>query len=362
MIKMNRNQMTFVLVILLAFIATGSLACARNRRNEGSSKKNSSVFVESEFAPLKKVIVSQSEFTDQILPISQVYTPLDEIEDYGGEVIGENVLFHADRETMQKMEAERQTLVSILKKYGVEVLMPRKLTEKERTLATDPNGPSHGKGLINEFVRDPFIVIGENVIEANFRKEYRRYEALTARDLFPEDCRYVSLPVADISDDEAGPFLEGGDVLVYKDKVFVGNSGYGSNLAGIEWLRNYLAPYGYEVTQVRLQGNILHLDCAMSLVREGLMIVCEESFVDGIPEAFQEWDLIRVSEEDAEHLAVNGLPVNPNVYITDSAFRDTIGKELEERGIKVEYIDFSATRSEAGSIHCSTQPILRKNE
>ena len=103
--------------------------------------------------------------------------------------------------------------------------------------------------------------------------------------------------MADISDAEAGPFLEGGDVLVYNKQVFVGNSGYGSNAAGIEWLRNYLAPYGYEVTEVRLQGNILHLDCAMSLVREGLMIVCEESFADGIPEPFQAWDRIRVSEE-----------------------------------------------------------------
>lgn len=362
MIKKNRKQAAFVLLILLVFLTMGSAVCARSSRDEGSVEKTSSLFVESEFAPLKKVIVSRSEFTDQILPLSQVYIPLDELEDYGGEVIGENVLFHADWEKMQKMEAERQALVSILEQYGVEVQMPRKLTEQERALATDPNGPSHGKGLTNEFVRDPFIVVGEHVIESNFRKEYRRYEALTARDLFPEDCRYVSLPVADISDEEAGPFLEGGDVLVYKEKVFVGNSGYGSNSAGIEWLRNYLAPYGYEVTEVRLQGNILHLDCAMSLVREGLMIVCEESFADGIPEPFQEWDKIRVSEEDAEHLAVNGLPVDSNVYITDSAFRDTIGKELEDRGIKVEYLDFSATRSEAGSVHCSTQPILRKSD
>ena len=318
--------------------------------------------MESEFAPLQKVIVSQSEFTDQILPLSQVYMPLEEIEDFGGEIVGDHVIFRADQERMQKMETERETLVSVLERYGVEVLMPRKLTEQERVLATDPNGPSHGNGLTNEFVRDPFIVIGEHVIESNFRKEYRRYEALTARDLFPEDCRYVAMPVADISNEEAGPFLEGGDVLVYNKQVFVGNSGYGSNSAGIKWLRNYLTPYGYEVIEVRLQGNILHLDCALSLVREGLMIVCEESFADGIPETFQGWDRIKVSEDDAEHLAVNGLPVNPDVYITDIAFRDTIGQQLEEHGITVEYLDFSATRIEAGSMHCSTQPILRKSD
>ena len=371
MIEIDRKQAAYVqrktyttslVLVFLLIITMGSTGCARGDQNENSAEKSYSLYVESEFAPLKKVIVSESEVTDQILPISQVYMSFDEIEYYGGEVVGENVVFPVDQEKMQKIKAEREALVSILEQYGVEVLMPRKLTEQERALATDPSGPSHGKGLTNEFVRDPFVIIGNHVIESGFRKEYRRYEALTARDLFPEDCRYVALPMSDISDDEAGPFLEGGDVLVYHKQVFVGNSGYGSNSAGIEWLRNYLAPYGYEVTEVRLQGNILHLDCAMSLVKEGLMIVCEESFADGIPDTFKNWDRITVSEEDAEHLAVNGLPVNPDVYITDVAFRDTIGKQLEDRGIKVEYLDFSATRREAGSIHCSTQPILRKND
>ncbi|MBQ9010193.1 MAG: hypothetical protein IJ088_12825 [Clostridia bacterium] len=208
-------------------------------------------------------------------------------------------------------------------------------------------------------MRDPFIVVGDHVIEAGFRKEYRRFEALTARELFMGETSYVALPMPDISDSEAGPFSEGGDVLIYHRQVFVGNSGYGSNSAGIQWLRNYLAPYGYEVTEVQLQGNILHLDCAMSLVREGLMIVCEESFADGIPEAFRDWERITVSEEDAEHLAINGLPISPEVYITDVAFRKTIGKELEARGITVEYLDFSATREKMGSVHCSTQPLLR---
>ena len=36
-----------------------------------------------------------------------------------------------------------------------------------------------------------------------------------------------------IDDEEAGPFLEGGDVLVYHKQVFVGNSGYASNEAGV---------------------------------------------------------------------------------------------------------------------------------
>lgn len=79
----------------------------------------------------------------------------------------------------------------------------------------------------------------------------------------------------------------------------------------------------------------------------------------GTPETFRDRDRITVPEEDAVKLAVNGMAINPEVYITDIAFRDTIGKELEEHGIKVENLDFQVTRGSAGSVHCSTQPLFR---
>jgi N-dimethylarginine dimethylaminohydrolase len=346
-----------LIAVMLAVIACLGLIPGADA--DGNEQKYPPVYVESEFAPLKRAIVSQSEFTDSVLPVSQYYLPLENIEGSGSELRGDWVYLHPDRAVFEQMAWEREELAALLESYGVEVLRPRKLTEDELALATLPEGPTHGRGLSNFFVRDPFIVIGDHVIESNFRKEYRRYEALTARDLFQGSASYVGLPVSDISDMEAGPFLEGGDVLVYHKKIFVGNSGYGSNSAGIQWLKDYIEPYGYEVEEVKLQGHILHLDCVMSLVREGLMIVCEDSFAEGIPETFRDWDRILVPETDAERLAVNGMAINPDVYITDIEFRDTIGKELEARGIKVEYLDFWATRMSAGSVHCSIQPLLR---
>lgn len=333
--------------------------CAAGISSSADTGKNLPVYVVSEFAPLRKVIVSESEYTDQVLPLSHNYVPLDELEAHNMEIRGDLVYEHADTQNQKKMAGELEALAKLLQRYGVEVERPRKFTQEERRVAVLLEGPTHGKGMTNFFVRDPFIVAGEHVIEANFRKEYRRYEALTAREIFREAKSYVGMPVPDVSDVNAGPFLEGGDVLVYHKRVFVGNSGYGSNSAGIAWLRKYLAQYGYEVEEVRLQGNILHLDCAMSLVREGLMIVCEDSFADGTPQTFRDWDRITVPEKEAVNFAVNGLPVSPDVYITDSAFRETIGKELEARGVTVEYLDFSASRKEMGSIHCSTQPLLR---
>ena len=49
---------------------------------------------------------------------------------------------------------------------------------------------------------------------------------------------------------------------------------------------------------------------------------------DLFPEAAISRDRITVPEKDAEHPAINRLPVSPEVYITDVAFKDTIGKEI----------------------------------
>lgn len=164
--------------------------------------------------------------------------------------------------------------------------------------------------------------------------------------------------MADGLDSEVGPFLEGGDVLVLDKTIFVGNSGLASNKNGVQWLRNLASNFDYTVVEVPLHPTILHLDCALSLVREGLMIVCEEALIDGIPKQLKDWDKIHVSLEDAAKLATNGLPINEEVYITDKEFT-WIGEQLAKRGITVEYVDFTISRSFGGSFRCSTQPLLR---
>ena len=173
----------------------------------------------------------------------------------------------------------------------------------------------------------------------------------------------MSIPQADISegnDSTVGPFLEGGDVLVYKKTVFVGNSGRATNHAGVVWLRNYLKHFGYNVVEVKMDKDILHLDCILSFPRDGLMIVCEEAMPEGLPTELKSWDKITVSKDEAQALATNGLPIDDHTYITDTAFKDTVGKELEKRGIKVEYIDYKLSRFAGGAFRCSTQPLLRK--
>ncbi|WP_197197435.1 dimethylarginine dimethylaminohydrolase family protein [Bacillus safensis] len=316
---------------------------AENEKNKGS------VYVESEFAPLKRVVLSQSE----------VYFP----EEDSGPNMMEDM-----KDIQIKMEKEREEFKKVLQKYDVDTQMPRLLTEDEKKLGLAENGITGGAGATNFFARDPFFTIGNHIIEGSFFSSYRRLEVLPARDILLKEVKanqnpYVAVPQPDVSkgiNSKTGPFLEGGDILVYGKTIFVGNSGQASNKEGIDWLRNYLTPDGYKVVEVKLEKNTLHLDCAISFVRDGLMIVNEDSLPNGIPDELKDWDKIKVSYKDAQNLAINGLPINEKVYVTDIAYKNTIGKELEKRDIKVEYVDFKITRSFGGAFRCTTQPLLRK--
>lgn len=319
------------------------------------------IFVESEFARLKTVVLAESEFGFPLVPRAEDLRFLDENaakeslrnlgKDFG----------QAFPEVQMAWEQEREQLEQLLKRYGVEVLRPRKLTEDEK-LAAGSDGYS------NFFVRDPFFTVGNCVIEGSLRFLHRRNEVLPVRDIFlekiyPEDCIYVATPRPEITNREDislgnGPFLEGGDVLVLNKHIFVGNSGLASNRLGASWLEKLMAPHGYSVETVHLHPDILHLDCALGLVKEKLMVICEEAFLDGIPSVLRDWKKIPVTLSEAKNLATNGLPISSETYITDPAFSH-IGEQIEKEGVKVEYIDFKISRNFGGSFRCSTQPFLR---
>ena len=156
-----------------------------------------------------------------------------------------------------------------------------------------------------------------------------------------------------------GPYLEGGDVLVLGRHVLVGQSGRASSPGGVAFLAKLLAPQGYVVEPVRLPPTVLHLDCALGLVREGLMTVCPSLFLDGLPAILRDWERIEVSEAEAMTLATNGLPVSPWVYVTDPAF-GRVADAVARHGIEVETIDFRISRAFGGAFRCSTQALLRE--
>ena len=278
------------------------------------------------------------------------------------------------------MEKENDELIAIFHRHNVKVWRPDTLT-RERVGVNFGSEYVRFAGISQQYTRDPFIVVGQNVIETAMGSLYRRSDILGLREIFLKrllgsNAKWVSMPALDYSlmirdglfDKTKFPVLEGGDVIVLGKTILVGNSmnkSTGSSELGYQWLKAYLEPQGYDVKQVRLTEDILHLDVALSVPKAGVIIVCPDVFSDGVPHYFDGWKQITVTRDETRFLATNGLPLDQDNYILGyNEYFDgkKIKKSLESCGIKVFPIFFGLHNEDGGSIRCSANSLVRAVE
>lgn len=336
-----------------------------------------SVYVDSEYGALQEVIVGLPHGKSPALNAPWLQEtlkilPPDEAE-YTRATAGlswEKMIHPITKKSeTQMLEEENQALIAVLEGLGVKVLRPTRLTED--FIANNYGEEVLANGYSQDFPRDNMIVLGNQVIEFNLRTMLRRADISGFKEILSAkfkqgNMRWISMPhaapLAITQPDE--PALEGGDFVIVGDTLLLGNTlnqAVGSNQAGYDWIQRTLGKK-YQVIRVPLVEKILHLDCVLSIPRHGLAIVCEEAFVEGLPACIKDWDLIKVSLEEASRLAVNGLPVNGQNYImsyNDHVKNESIRFELEKRGIKVHPVYFGTHNGQGGSIRCATQPLKR---
>jgi len=174
---------------------------------------------------------------------------------------------------------------------------------------------------------------------------------------------FISMPeaVPAAPDDDLAPaaFLEGGDVLLNGDEIYVGVSGHASSFEGVRWLQRTLGRKA-QVHPVSLADGTQHLDCALSLPRPGLAIACLAALRDGLPGELRKWDVIDVSVEDAQRLACNGLVLDMNTYVIDRAHAALAGR-LRASGLEVIEVPFHLPALFGGGLRCAYHPLARSS-
>ena len=213
------------------------------------------------------------------------------------------------------------------------------------------------------YPRDPVIVVGNHVIDASLRLKCRQRERYGLRSLIQKmaterGARWSSVPLGSPGCVD-GPFLEGGDVLLNGFEVYVGMSGCASDMAGIDWLQALLGEL-YRVIPVALRSNVLHLDCALGLIRPGLLVWCPEKLIDGLPMSLRGWDAIVVSKDEANLLATNGLILEESRMIVD-ADNERVIEELRKHGVDVVPLPFDGPIGCGGGLRCAHHPLLRES-
>ncbi len=343
------------------------------------SNKNLDVQVDFEYGTLKEVIVGIPNIIyPDITKAPWVQEALNILpEDEAQKIVANSYKDSEETGQYDSMEEENQELIRILHKHNIIVHRPDTVT-KERAILNFGEDFLRLSGVSQQFTRDPFLVIGNHVIECAMGSLYRRCDILGLKNLFLDrlmgsNAQWISMPSLDYSrmikdgnfDKTAFPALEGGDVIVLGKKIFVGtslNKTTGSSELGYRWLKAYLEPFGYDVEQIALPETLLHLDVALSIPKRGVVIVCPEAFSDGIPSWFKDWKQITVTLDQARRLAANGLPLDETHYILgyNEHFSGTVIQEaLENEGITVYRIPFGTHNAVGGSIRCSTNPLIR---
>lgn len=266
-------------------------------------------------------------------------------------------LIDIDAEWAKRIERQIDALAELVAREGVVVHRPERLKGDERTFLA-PNG--EGAQL---FARDGMIVVGNHVIDASLRLKCRQRERYGLRPIIQHvvqqrGARWSSVPLGSPACVD-GPFLEGGDTLLNGHEIYVGISGCASDLAGIDWLQVLLGDT-YRVIPVAMKSNVLHLDCALALIKPGLLVWCPEKFIDGLPMSLRGWDAITVSKDEANLLATNGLVLEEGRAIIDAGNARVI-EELRKRKVDVIPLPFDGPISTGGGLRCAHHPLLRES-
>ena len=180
------------------------------------------------------------------------------------------------------------------------------------------------------FVEDTAIVLNDLAVITRPGAESRRGETRAIADAL-ESLR----PLVHI---EAPATLDGGDVLVTDDRIYVGLSTR-TNEAGIEQLRFHTRR---EVIAVPV-GGALHLKTAVTRVAKDTLLLNRE-WVDAA--LFEGWKLIDV--DPAEPMGANALLLG-DVVIYPTAFPKTLEKL---RHLDVHTIDASELAKAEGGVTC----------
>ena len=152
---------------------------------------------------------------------------------------------------------------------------------------------------------------------------------------------------------EAPGTLDGGDVLVTPDRVFVGMSGR-TNMEGARQLASLLAPTGLEVVPIPV-GGCLHLKSAVTLarLRQGYgeaggrtTLVINPEWVD--VSLFDGFELIEV--DPSEPAAANVLRIGTHVICAEEHPRTRA--RLEARGLVTQSVPAGELAKAEGGITC----------
>ena len=302
-----------------------------------------SLNVNNEFGKLNEVILGIAQSNGGVPNLDECYDPKSREHVQNGTFPEE-----------AHLSDELNQFLNVLKKYNVSVLRP--------TLIEDYN---------QIFSRDIAFVIGEKLVVSNIikdrEKEINAIENIISQ-INPSNIIRLSNKAR----------IEGGDVIIHNDHIFIGYSKEEdfkqfqvarTNEIAIEEIKeNFsnkkIVAFELKKSDYQAKENALHLDCCFQPIGKKMAIIYEEGFkrkedVDYIKRLFGEDKLIKITQKEMYDMNSNVFSISEDTIVSEIGFK-RLNSILRTKGFKVEEIKFSEIAKMEGLLRCTTLPLQRQ--
>lgn len=300
------------------------------------------VFVTDETSPLRAAILGTAKGVGDVPILEDAYDPKSKEHIAAG-------TYPKEADMVKEMEA----FANVLEKHGVKVYRPEII------------------GNYNQiFSRDIGFVIEDKFIKPRILKDRK------------EEIKGIQYILEQINPDQIVTVpeevrVEGGDVMPWRDHIFVGYSEKEdfekyivarTNRAGLEFLAKEFPNKKVKGFQLNksdevAKDNALHLDCCFQPIGENQAIIYKGGFkleedYNYLKDYFGEENLIHITRDEMYEMNSNVFSISPKVVVLEENFTRLAGI-LEEKGYTVEKVPYAEISKMEGLLRCSTLPLER---
>lgn len=298
--------------------------------------------IQNETSRLRAVILGTAESNGPVPSIEEAYDPksLEHIK-------------AGTYPTEEDMVAEMDAVAKVFEKYDVKVYRPNIIKECNQI-----------------FTRDIGFVIDDVFIKANILPD--REEELNAIQYIIDeiDKDKVTRPPEEVH-------IEGGDVIVWNDHIFIGTyrgkdySDYivaRTNQAGVDYIANKfpnktVKSFNLRKSQTNAMENALHLDCCFQPIGKNKAILHKNGFLEKdeyewLVDFFGKDNIFEITKEEMYHMNSNVFSISEDVIISEQNFI-RLNTWLRENGFTVEEVPYAEIAKQEGLLRCSTLPLIR---
>lgn len=199
------------------------------------------------------------------------------------------------------------------------------------------------------FTRDIGFTVGETVYIAEMASEIRQgEESVLQKWLKRNDFQAETL---------GGNRVEGGDVLIDRDTVYVGVSSRTCKNA-VDELQKKLPEF--EVIPISFDEKYLHLDCVFNILSPTEALIYEEALDQKtIDMLSKRYTLLPVDKQEQFALGTNVLSIGERRVFSQPQ-NSKVNALLRANDFRVIEVDFSEIIKSGGAFRCCTLPLIRE--